>query len=112
MLRLGSAHGAERNAAVEGDEPAAVLHCKRQQVHIGDLFRPKDSGPIEQSSLGNRNVVRPKLVARLGELQPQLVDRLRCRRPTLIQALNRQMGMLEPGEPLRADCPRRNPLIS
>ena len=41
MARLGTVHGVQGDAPVEGDEAAAVLHRERQQIDVCDLIWPE-----------------------------------------------------------------------
>jgi hypothetical protein len=66
--RLRTAYRLEGQAAIEGHEPAAVLHGKGQQIDVRDLLWTEDVGVVEQFSVGDRDTVGPKLVIGLRDL--------------------------------------------
>jgi len=47
VARLGATHRGERDAPVEGDEPAAVPDRERQEIDIGEPSWPENAGMVE-----------------------------------------------------------------
>jgi len=79
MSRLSAAHGLERQASSEGYEPPAILDRQTQQINVRDLVGPEDVGSVEQSIVGDGDVVRPERVAGLVKPRAQCGYRLRRR---------------------------------
>lgn len=76
MLRLGTMHGGQGDAAVEGDEAAAVLYRQRQQISVSNLPRPADAIVIENTGLSEQGIVGPKRVPWLLQLEARWWRRL------------------------------------
>ena len=62
MPWLGIAYGAQRNALVKRGKATAVFHRQREQIRVSDLIRSKDAAWVKNIPIGDRDVVRPKLM--------------------------------------------------
>lgn len=77
MFRFGAAHGGERNASIQCDEPAAILHGKREEIDVGNLTRAEQTASLECLRVDNRNIIGPENVPRPGDLRRQQRQRIR-----------------------------------
>ena len=61
-LIVGAGNHAGRDAGVEGNEPALLLHGQRQQINIRDLFGSNNLTPISNARLQKTDLIGPELM--------------------------------------------------
>ena len=77
-----AAHSIERDAGIEGDQPATVFHRQCQQIGVGDLLMAAPLGAVEHLCIRNCQIIGPKLMMTTGlgggELSQDIQRRHRC----------------------------------
>jgi len=74
MTARGSVHRADRDGAVEGDEPAVMFHSQREQVNIGDGAVTGQRMFLDEGLIQQRNGIGPEDVMRVGAERLQVFD--------------------------------------
>ena len=80
--RLGPTHGGDGNGTDECRQPSAILHCKCQQVNVGELLRSEDMSLIKLLRIGEGNTIRPKRMIGVRNLLGKQVERCPYRNRT------------------------------